>query len=114
MAALTAGVAAGELTPVEAAGLSKLVEDYVKTLEASDFDQRLRVIEGRNGVRGDLKRRLQAVEVVGSGGVETWTSQGDGTVCGPRGEQMTREEAEALGRATGTFPFFVSKIDSTL
>lgn len=51
MAALTAAVAAGDVTPGEAAELSKLVEAYVKALEASEFDQRLRVIEGRNGAR---------------------------------------------------------------
>jgi hypothetical protein len=51
MAAITAGVAAGEVTPGEAAELSKLVEAFVTALEASEFDQRLRVIEGRNGAR---------------------------------------------------------------
>ncbi len=49
MAALSAGVAAGEVTPGEAAELSKLVEGYIKALEAGEFDQRLRVIEERNG-----------------------------------------------------------------
>ena len=48
MAALTAGVAAGDVTPGEAAELSKLVEAYVKALEASEFDQRLRTVEERN------------------------------------------------------------------
>ena len=48
MAALTAGVAAGEVTPGEAAEFSKLVEAYVRALEASEFDQRLRAIEERN------------------------------------------------------------------
>jgi hypothetical protein len=48
MAALTAGVAAGDVTPGEAAELSKLVEAYVKALDASEFDQRLRVVEERN------------------------------------------------------------------
>jgi hypothetical protein len=45
MAALTAGVAAGDVTPGEAAELSKLVEAYVAALDASEFDQRLRTIE---------------------------------------------------------------------
>jgi hypothetical protein len=49
MAALTAGVAAREVTPGEAAELSKLVEAYIKALEAGEFDQRLRVIEKKNG-----------------------------------------------------------------
>jgi hypothetical protein len=34
LAALTAGVAAGDLTPGDAAELSRLVEAYVKALEA--------------------------------------------------------------------------------
>ena len=46
MAALTTGVGAGE--PGEAAELSKLVEAYVKALEAGEFDQRLRAVEARN------------------------------------------------------------------
>jgi hypothetical protein len=45
MVAITAGVAAGEVTPGEAAELSRLVEAYVKALEASEFDRRLRAIE---------------------------------------------------------------------
>jgi hypothetical protein len=65
-------------------------------------------------VRRDLKRRLEAVEVAGSGGFEIWIGQGDGTFRGPHGEQMTREEAEALGRAPGIFPCFLSKGDSRL
>jgi hypothetical protein len=49
MAAITAGVAAGDMTPSEASELAKLIEAYVKALEAGDFDQRLRAIERRNG-----------------------------------------------------------------
>jgi hypothetical protein len=45
MAAITAGVAAGEVTTGEAAELSRLIEAYVKALEASEFDLRLRAIE---------------------------------------------------------------------
>jgi hypothetical protein len=48
MAALTAGVASGDVTPGEAAELSKLVEAFVAALEASEFDQRLRAIEEKN------------------------------------------------------------------
>jgi hypothetical protein len=47
-------------------------------------------------VRRELKRRLRAVELSGSGGIEIWIFQGDGTVRGPHGEQMMRKEAEAL------------------
>jgi hypothetical protein len=52
MASITAAVAAGEITPGEAGEFSKLVEAYVKALEASEFDQRLRAIEAR----GDAAR----------------------------------------------------------
>jgi len=45
MAAIVAAVAAGELTSAEASGLSRLVETYVKALEAVDFDQRIRALE---------------------------------------------------------------------
>ena len=62
----------------------------------------------------DLERRLRAVEVAGSGAIEIWIHQGDGTVRGPRGEQMTREEAEALARAAGTFLDVVSEVDARL
>jgi hypothetical protein len=48
MAALTAGVAAGEVTPGEAAEFSKLVEAFVRALEASEFDLRLRAIEAKD------------------------------------------------------------------
>jgi hypothetical protein len=65
-------------------------------------------------VRRDLERRLRTVEVAGSGGVEIWIHQDDGTVRGPRGEQMTLDEAEALGRAAGTVPIFLSEIDARL
>jgi hypothetical protein len=47
MASITAAVAGGEITPGEAAELSKLVEAYVKAIEASEFDQRLRALETR-------------------------------------------------------------------
>jgi hypothetical protein len=48
MAAIAAGVAAGDLTPSEAAELAKTVEAYVRSVEAHVFDQRLRAIEARN------------------------------------------------------------------
>jgi hypothetical protein len=51
MAAITAGVAAGDITPGEASELAKLVEAYVKALEAAEFDERLRAIERRNGAK---------------------------------------------------------------
>jgi hypothetical protein len=45
MAAIAAGVASSSITPGEAAELVKLVEGYLKALEVTDFDQRLRAIE---------------------------------------------------------------------
>jgi hypothetical protein len=45
MAAITAAVARGDLTPAEAGELSRLVETYVKTIEAVEFADRLRALE---------------------------------------------------------------------
>ena len=45
MAAITGGVAAGDLTLTEAGEIAKLVEVYVKTLQTSDLDLRLRAVE---------------------------------------------------------------------
>jgi hypothetical protein len=62
----------------------------------------------------DLERRLRAVEAARPRRFELWISQGDGTVRGPDGKQMTREEAETLARAAGTFLFVVNKVDAQL
>jgi hypothetical protein len=56
LAAITAAVAAGELTPGEARELAQLVDAFVKALERTDFEQRLRVLEN--------KTRDDAAEVV--------------------------------------------------
>jgi hypothetical protein len=45
MAAIVAGVAAAELTLGEGAEAARLVEAFVRALEANDFDQRLRLLE---------------------------------------------------------------------
>jgi hypothetical protein len=45
MAAITGAVGAAEITPGEARELAKLVEAFVRALEASEFDQRLRALE---------------------------------------------------------------------
>lgn len=47
MAAIIVGVAAAKVTPGEAAELAKLVEAYLKAIEANEFDQRLRALEGK-------------------------------------------------------------------
>jgi hypothetical protein len=43
--AITAAVAHGEITPSEAADVSRLVETYVRAIEASDLDKRLKALE---------------------------------------------------------------------
>ena len=48
--AILTAVSDGELTPSEAAELGKLVESYVKALEATEFEERLRRLEA-TGVR---------------------------------------------------------------
>jgi Family of unknown function (DUF5681) len=44
-AAIVAAVAAGEITPTEAAELSRVVENFAKTLQIYDHDARLRKLE---------------------------------------------------------------------
>jgi sugar phosphate isomerase/epimerase len=65
-------------------------------------------------MRRDLERRLRAAEAAGSTGIEFWIEQDDGTVRGPHGEQMTREEVDALARATGTCMIIISEDDARL
>jgi len=48
MAAIAEAVAGGELTMSEAAELAKVVESFVRALEATAFDQRLRALEERD------------------------------------------------------------------
>ena len=47
MASIAAAVAVGDISPNEAAELSKLVEAFLKAIEASDFDRRLQVLEAK-------------------------------------------------------------------
>jgi Family of unknown function (DUF5681) len=47
--ALLAAVAAGDLTPSEAAELGKLVDAHVKAVEAADFAERLAALEAKTG-----------------------------------------------------------------
>jgi hypothetical protein len=53
-AAIVAAVAAGELTPMEADQLSKVVHAYVQALEAHDFEQRVARLE--QDMRKDAER----------------------------------------------------------
>jgi hypothetical protein len=67
-------------------------------------------------MRRDLERRLRLAEIAaaGPGGIQIWIEQGHGIVRGPHGEQMTREEAEALGHAIGTSLIIISETDAQL
>ena len=47
MATVTTAVANGELTPAEAAELSRVIDGYVKALEVTEIEQRLRILEQR-------------------------------------------------------------------
>ncbi len=44
-AAIAAGVAAGDITPCDAAALSRLVDSYTRALEATTFEARLEALE---------------------------------------------------------------------
>lgn len=47
MAAITTAAAGGAITPGEAAELARVVEIFVRAVETSDFDRRLRQLEDR-------------------------------------------------------------------
>ena len=66
-------------------------------------------------VQREHKRRLRAIELAcAKPALDIWITQDDGTVRGPHGEQMTREEAEALERAAGRFAFIINSVDAQL
>ena len=44
-AAIVAAVAAGDLTPSEAAELSKIVDSHARTLQAAEFEERILKLE---------------------------------------------------------------------
>lgn len=48
MAAITAAVAEGTITPGEGAEVGMVVETYLRALEASDFDRRLKALEANH------------------------------------------------------------------
>lgn len=50
MAAITSAVASGELTPNEAAELSRVIETFLKAVETSDLEGRLTALEGNQKV----------------------------------------------------------------
>jgi uncharacterized protein DUF5681 len=52
-ASIVAAVAAGELTPSQAAELSKVIDVHVQALECKGFDERLTKLENRPKLRSD-------------------------------------------------------------
>jgi uncharacterized protein YqgV (UPF0045/DUF77 family) len=56
MISIAAAVAAGEITPGEAANLSKLVETCMRAIEATEFHERLQAIETRIDVTTSQSR----------------------------------------------------------
>ena len=47
MKAVTSALAKGEITPSEAGKIAGVVDTFVRAIETSDFEQRLRELEGR-------------------------------------------------------------------
>jgi hypothetical protein len=47
MAGILTAVAGGEITPAEAGEVAKLLDAYTRTLEATEFEKRLRALEER-------------------------------------------------------------------
>jgi hypothetical protein len=47
MGAITTAVASGELTPIEAAELARVIEAYVKAIETTEIERRIQVLEER-------------------------------------------------------------------
>jgi hypothetical protein len=52
MAAITNAAASGAITPGEAAELARVVEIFVRAVETSDFERRLRELEEAHAARG--------------------------------------------------------------
>jgi hypothetical protein len=48
--AILSAVASGEITPGEAAEVSKLIDGFVRTIELTEIDERLKRLEGRAGL----------------------------------------------------------------
>jgi hypothetical protein len=51
MAAIMRGVAEGDLTPAEAAALSKILDSYTRAVELADLAERIAKLEQQNGGR---------------------------------------------------------------
>ena len=58
MKAVTSALADGAITPGEAATIAAVVDTFVRAIETSDFDRRLKELE--YGSKADAKRRAEA------------------------------------------------------
>lgn len=56
MADIVNAVAAGDLTPTEASEISKVLETYVRALEASDFERRIGALEAHSSKGKEARR----------------------------------------------------------
>ena len=67
-------------------------------------------------MRKDLERRLRRIEMRGAPAdrIEFWIDQGDGILRGPRGEQITREQAYALGQKVDALTIVIDEMDQRL
>jgi hypothetical protein len=55
MAAITTAVASGELTPTEAAELSRVIDSYLKAIELTDIERRLHTLEQQTAGQGHCR-----------------------------------------------------------
>ena len=74
LASIADGVAMGELTPAEAADLTKVIESYRGAVEAEDFERRLTALEERS----ILKSEAAAPVVISFVTVDASASTGNG------------------------------------
>ena len=58
MKAVTSALADGAITPGEAATIAAVVDTFVRAIETSDFDRRLKELE--DGSKADAERRAEA------------------------------------------------------
>jgi hypothetical protein len=57
MADVVGAVASGKLTPTEAVDVAKIIETFIRSLETSDFELRIRTLEGGGPALLPEKRR---------------------------------------------------------
>jgi Family of unknown function (DUF5681) len=76
MAAIAQGLADGELAPAEAAELGKFVHAFAQTVTATDLEARIARLEEERELRGNLRRRIVALEAkAGDGKIPIFCSE---------------------------------------